>query len=165
MMPSTSSFVKAIEELKPWEKEKGSALIIGGCNGYIPSIISLLMGKESKVHCKESLNEIIEISKKNIEENNKDLFSKINFCKENGQGPYDIIYINQAVQSVSEELENKLNLNGKMFVSIGVNRSYTSYIVEKDLDLSTKMYKIEEESPITNIPLRVNAVYQFLDLF
>lgn len=165
MMPSTSSFIKAIEELKPWEKEKGSALIIGGCNGYIPSILYLLMGKESIVRCSESISEIIDISKKNIDENNKDLSSKITFSKENGKGPYDIIYINQTVQSVSEEIENLLNFNGKMFVSIGANRSYTSYIIDKDLNGATKMIKLEEEAPVSSIPLRVNAVYQFLDLF
>jgi protein-L-isoaspartate(D-aspartate) O-methyltransferase len=103
-----------LERLKDHLKPGGKALDIGTGSGYIAASFAEAMGKGCKVYMVDHIKDIMDFALSNIKKGNFYLLKQkriIPIIKDGRKGipehgPYDVIHVGGAIESVTDELLN-----------------------------------------------------------
>tara|TARA_Y100000590_G_scaffold202579_1_gene230035 strand:+ start:503 stop:1156 length:654 start_codon:yes stop_codon:yes gene_type:complete len=115
--------------------KKDKILHIGGLSGYVTSILSKL---SNNVIVIENNDKLLNELKKNLKINNIENVEVINCNLEFGylkKHPYDIIFIDCPIKSISNEILNQLNPNyGKLIMIEKINEELSKGIKITNID-------------------------------
>lgn len=114
--PTTIMIMLEALDLKPGNK----VLEIGTGSGYTAALISEIIGPEGKVYTLDIIPELIELTKKNLE-NSRNIEILL---KDGSEGlkefaPYDRILVNAACKEIPNTLVKQLKTNGTLVLPLG----------------------------------------------
>lgn len=141
---------QTLEELKGHLKKGGKAIDIGCGSGYMTAAMAEIMGENSKVIGLDHIEDVVNFAKNNLSKRNQYLLDsqRVEFVKADGrkgypeQGPYDIIHIGGAMQSVPQEILNQMAKGGRMWVPVGPAGCQAIVIFDKDMSGTVKSQKL-----------------------
>lgn len=155
-LPSPLSMAKLLEEFIPSITQKNVRVLEVGCGcGYSTACLANLIGKKGKLISLENNENLLKMTKKNIEEFNPELCEKIEFYLKDYKSldflndqKFHLIYVSAVLQNFPMDFENLLALNGIMWVSIGSgSASVSNYIFEKDKKGEVRTRRIDIPVP------------------
>ena len=138
------------------------ALDIGSGSGYLVACMAYLVGDKGKVVGIEHIEELVILSKQNINKHHSHLLKSKNveiFCGDGrlgylGHAPYDAIHVGAASQiSVANDLCKQLKNGGKMVIPVELEdgeQIFREYIKDKDGKISFKNKVAVRYVPLTS---------------
>ena len=125
---------------------------IGTGSGYIAACFAEMAGKEGFVIALDHIPEIVAFATNNIKKKNGYLFKlkRMKMVTCDGRtgyakgGPYDVIHVGGAIESVPSELEAQLAPGGRMWVPMGPMFSQAIYVIDKDMEGNLNRQKLME---------------------
>eukprot|EP00486_Rosalina_sp_Unknown_P001355 CAMPEP_0201568106 /NCGR_PEP_ID=MMETSP0190_2-20130828/8978_1 /ASSEMBLY_ACC=CAM_ASM_000263 /TAXON_ID=37353 /ORGANISM="Rosalina sp." /LENGTH=231 /DNA_ID=CAMNT_0047988845 /DNA_START=53 /DNA_END=748 /DNA_ORIENTATION=+ len=138
------------------------ALDIGSGSGYLVACMAYLVGDKGKVIGIEHIEELVELSKQNINKNHSHLISSTNIeiiCGDGREGylqqaPYDAIHVGAASHiSVANDLCKQLKNGGKMVIPVELEdgeQIFREYVKDKDGKVSYKNKVAVRYVPLTS---------------
>eukprot|EP00828_Plagiopyla_frontata_P029505 TRINITY_DN38178_c0_g1_i1.p3 TRINITY_DN38178_c0_g1~~TRINITY_DN38178_c0_g1_i1.p3 ORF type:complete len:167 (+),score=28.29 TRINITY_DN38178_c0_g1_i1:157-657(+) len=158
-----------IEALKNNLRKGAKALDIGFGSGFICAAFAELIGKTGKVYGVDHIQGIKDFAQENISKANQYLLDsgRVELLVQDGRkglsqyGPYDVIHVGGAIESISQEIKDQLAPGGRLFAPVGLQGGFqTIIILDKD-----KKGKITEKSLLKVIyGMLGNAEDQLLSL-
>lgn len=115
MPPKEEGHVLQALKVQPQEK----VLQIGAIGGYLTALLAKL---GSHVYLVDSYQDLLDTAKKNITHLGLSNISYIQGDINSGwqvDGPFDVIVLSGSVPSISNELKNALNVNGRLYAVVG----------------------------------------------
>lgn len=129
----------AAENLLPFLYEGAKVLDVGSGSGYLTAIFAQLVGKEGKVIGVDHIPQLVELSTRNLKNDNPDFLNSGNvvFVTADGRkgvpehGPYDAIHVGAAAPTLPKALVDQLKAPGRMFIPIGTGLQ-SVFQIDKD---------------------------------
>ncbi|KAI6185478.1 Protein-L-isoaspartate(D-aspartate) O-methyltransferase [Aphelenchoides besseyi] len=117
----------ALEVLIDIIKPNSRILDVGCGSGYLTACFAKLLGSEGAAIGIEHIEELVELSKKNVSKHNGDLLEsgKVQFVLGDGRNghpdaaPYDVIHVGAAATELHKKLIEQLAVNGRMLIPVG----------------------------------------------
>lgn len=131
----------ALERLKDHLKEGDRALDVGSGSGYLTACMALMVGKTGKVIGVEHIDELVELSKENVNKHHEDLLTsgRIEFFAGDGRqgykpaAPYKAIHVGAAAPKIPPALLEQLAPGGRMLIPVGGQYGGQEFVqVDKD---------------------------------
>jgi protein-L-isoaspartate(D-aspartate) O-methyltransferase len=118
----------ALEGLLNHVKPDSHILDVGSGSGYLTACLAKLLGPNGKVIGIDHINELVELSERNVRKHNADLLDngQIKFVTGDGrqgyqkEAPYDAIHVGAAAPTLPQALVDQLAIGGKMLIPVGV---------------------------------------------
>jgi len=128
---------KYTDKFKPNVK----AIDIGTGSGFMALALSKLLGPRSQVIALDHIEEITQFAKDNISKHHSSYLNRIQFITADGKngyaegGPYDVIHIGAAVESISTALLAQIKNGGILWAPVGPKgHSKKIVLIVKDKD-------------------------------
>nr|XP_020446406.1 protein-L-isoaspartate(D-aspartate) O-methyltransferase-like isoform X2 [Monopterus albus] len=120
----------ALELLSDKLTEGASALDVGSGSGYLTACFARMTGPSGRVVGIEHINELVQMSIKNVQADDPELLSsgRIRFVVGDGRlgfpdgAPYDAIHVGAAAATVPRALLEQLKAGGKLVLPVGPER-------------------------------------------
>ncbi|CAI2185123.1 4345_t:CDS:2 [Funneliformis geosporum] len=129
----------ALQYLEPFLKPGMKVLDVGCGSGYLTACFSEMVGPEGKVVGIEHIQELVDMSRRNIQKDRPGFLESKRIVLVHGDGrkgfpeesPYDCIHVGAAAEKEPKALIDQLKAPGRLFVPVGV-QSQSIYQIDKD---------------------------------
>ncbi|EDO31562.1 predicted protein [Nematostella vectensis] len=151
----------ALELLKDNIREGAKVLDVGSGSGYLTAVMAIMVGKTGKVVGIDHIQELVDMSRKNVLKGNANLLEENRLILVTGdgrkgysqEGPYDAIHVGAAADPFPEELVKQLKPGGRILLPVGPDHG-TQWLeqVDKDEEDNVKRKKLMRVRyvPLTN---------------
>lgn len=117
----------ALELLKDQLQKGDRALDVGSGSGYLTACMAIMLGEKGVAVGIDHINELVELSKQNIQKSNPDLLDtgRIRLFVGDGRkgypelGSYDAIHVGAAAPTLPQALVDQLKVGGRLIVPVG----------------------------------------------
>jgi len=139
----------ALKEFENVIHPNSRILDVGSGSGYLTACFAKLAGPDARVVGIEHIEELVELSKRNIRKHNADLLDSGRVKLVAGDGrlgypsdaPYDAIHVGAAAAKIPQALIDQLAIGGQMLIPVGSsNQEFLA--IEKQADGSVSQRRI-----------------------
>jgi protein-L-isoaspartate(D-aspartate) O-methyltransferase len=123
---------RILQEATPAKQE--TVLLIGGGNGYLAALLAF---KAKHVTVMEAVPELEAMAKQNLKQNGVDNVDVVwgDALQAKQLSSYDLIIVSGSLEIVPVELQNHLNIGGRLFVVIGKAPIMTAQLITRESEL------------------------------
>ncbi|KAI9487963.1 protein-L-isoaspartate O-methyltransferase [Zychaea mexicana] len=131
----------ALEKMQDFLKPGMRALDVGSGSGYLTACMANMVGPEGRVIGIEHIQELVDISERNVKKHHKDwmVAGRVKFVAGDGRqgypedSPYDCIHVGAAASEKPTELLRQLKAPGLLFSPVGTaSQSIMIYRKQED---------------------------------
>ncbi|KAH7730042.1 L-isoaspartate [Aphelenchoides avenae] len=117
----------ALEKLQDVIKENSKILDVGSGSGYLAACFAKMIGPAGKVIGIEHIEELVDLSDRNVRKHHADLLEsgRLELLEGDGrlgypkEAPYDAIHVGAAADKLPQALVEQLAVGGRMLIPVG----------------------------------------------